>query len=91
MCVLRLAFSVALVLGWGGVATAQPAPAPIAAMTAEDLARFFDAHAPREMGKEIKPHRDRTRSFYLEAPGGQAVEIIAYPPKNQENEEQPTT
>jgi catechol 2,3-dioxygenase-like lactoylglutathione lyase family enzyme len=27
-------------------------------------------------GKEIKPHRDKTRSFYLEAPGGQAIEII---------------
>lgn len=27
----------------------------------------------------IHPHRDGTRSFYLEAPGGQAVEIIAYP------------
>ena len=34
----------------------------------------------REMGKEIKPHRDRTRSFYLEAPGGQAIELISYPP-----------
>ncbi len=30
----------------------------------------------REHGKEIKPHRDGTRSFYLEAPGGQAIEII---------------
>lgn len=29
--------------------------------------------------REIKPHRDGTRSFYLEAPGGQSVEIIAYP------------
>lgn len=27
----------------------------------------------------IHPHRDGTRSFYLEAPGGQAVEVIAYP------------
>ena len=27
-------------------------------------------------GKEIKPHRDRTRSFYLEAPGGHWIEII---------------
>ena len=26
--------------------------------------------------KEIKPHRDNTRSFYLEGPGGQWVEII---------------
>lgn len=29
-------------------------------------------------GKEIKPHRDGTRSFYLEAPGGQGVEMISY-------------
>jgi hypothetical protein len=27
-------------------------------------------------GKEIKPHRDGTKSFYLEAPGGQSIEII---------------
>lgn len=31
-------------------------------------------------GQEIKPHRDGTRSFYLLAPGNQAVEIISYPP-----------
>jgi hypothetical protein len=30
----------------------------------------------REHNKTIQPHRDRTRSFYLEAPGGQSVEII---------------
>ena len=30
-----------------------------------------------EHGKEIKPHRDGTRSFYLDAPGGNSVEIIA--------------
>ena len=29
-------------------------------------------------GKEIMPHRDKTRSFYLEAPGGQAIEIITF-------------
>lgn len=29
-----------------------------------------------QYGKEIKTHRDHTRSFYLEAPGGQFVEII---------------
>ena len=29
-------------------------------------------------GKEIKPHRDGTKSFYLDAPGGQSIEIIAY-------------
>src|SRR5258708_39783395 len=28
-------------------------------------------------GKEIKPHRDKTRSFYLDAPGGQSIELIA--------------
>lgn len=28
---------------------------------------------------EIHPHRDGTRSFYLDAPGGQAIEILAYP------------
>ncbi|MEP6754614.1 MAG: VOC family protein [Chthonomonadales bacterium] len=27
--------------------------------------------------KEIKTHRDKTRSFYLESPGGGAVEIIS--------------
>ena len=27
-------------------------------------------------GQEIKEHRDRTRSFYLEAPGGAWIEII---------------
>ncbi|MCW3006398.1 MAG: hypothetical protein JWP17_1024 [Solirubrobacterales bacterium] len=32
-----------------------------------------------EHGLEIEPHRDGTRSFYLQAPGGQHVEIIAYP------------
>lgn len=30
-----------------------------------------------ELGKEIKAHRDHSRSFYLEAPGGQAIEIIS--------------
>jgi hypothetical protein len=29
-----------------------------------------------EYGKEIKTHRDKTRSFYLEAPGERWVEII---------------
>ncbi len=31
----------------------------------------------REHGAEIKSHRDRTRSFYLDAPGGQSIVIIA--------------
>jgi len=37
----------------------------------EPLARAHDA--------VIAEHRDGTRSFYLDAPGGQAVEFIAYP------------
>ena len=32
-----------------------------------------------EHRREIHPHRDGTRSFYLEAPGGHWIEIIAYP------------
>jgi hypothetical protein len=28
----------------------------------------------------VKEHRDRSRGFYLEAPGGQSIEIISYPP-----------
>jgi catechol 2,3-dioxygenase-like lactoylglutathione lyase family enzyme len=32
-----------------------------------------------EHGVAIAPHRDGTRSFYLEAPGGHGVEVIAYP------------
>ena len=28
---------------------------------------------------EIVEHRDGTRSFYLEAPGGHPVEVISYP------------
>ncbi len=31
-----------------------------------------------EKGKEVKPHRDGTRSFYLDGPNGQAIEIISY-------------
>lgn len=32
--------------------------------------------AAARFGKEIKPHRDGTRSFYLDAPGSQSIEII---------------
>ena len=32
-----------------------------------------------EHGAEIALHRDASRSFYLDAPGGQHVEVIAYP------------
>jgi catechol 2,3-dioxygenase-like lactoylglutathione lyase family enzyme len=41
----------------------------------EDLERLAQRY-----GATIHPHRDRTRSFYLEAPGGQHVEIISFPP-----------
>ena len=32
-----------------------------------------------EHGVAISPHRDGTRSLYLDAPGGHRVEVIAYP------------
>jgi hypothetical protein len=32
-----------------------------------------------EHGVEIADHRDESRSFYLEAPGRQAIEVVAYP------------
>lgn len=41
-------------------------------VSSEELERLAAAHA-----KEIKPHRDGTRSFYLDAPGGNSVEIIS--------------
>jgi CubicO group peptidase (beta-lactamase class C family) len=44
-------FLVALGLGNRGLALAQSAPSPTAAMTSEDLQAFFDEHAPREMAK----------------------------------------
>lgn len=40
-----------------------------------------------EHGRAISPHRDGTRSFYLDAPGGQGVEIIAYPDALEEDSE----
>jgi hypothetical protein len=43
-------------------------------VSASELERLAAEH-----GATIAPHRDGTRSFYLEAPGGQAVEVIAYP------------
>lgn len=41
---------------------------------AAELGRLAAQH-----GREIADHRDGTRSFYLEAPGGHWIEIIAYP------------
>jgi len=39
-----------------------------------ELERLASAH-----GREIASHRDGSRSFYLDAPGGHGVELIAYP------------
>ena len=51
-------------------------PGHIAWRVSEDeLTRLAAQH-----GRPIKPHRDRTKSFYLEGPGGQQIEIITYPP-----------
>ena len=38
-----------------------------------ELARLAEKY-----GKEIAPHRDGTRSFYLDGPGGAHVEIITF-------------
>ncbi len=39
-----------------------------------ELARLAAAH-----GQNIRTHRDRTRSIYVEAPGGRWIEFITYP------------
>ena len=39
-----------------------------------ELERLAGVH-----GLAVSGHRDGSRSFYLDAPGGQGVEIIAYP------------
>lgn len=44
--------------------------------------RVSDADLERlatRFGQPIKPHRDRTRSFYLQGPGGYWLEIISFP------------
>jgi catechol 2,3-dioxygenase-like lactoylglutathione lyase family enzyme len=43
-------------------------------VSGEELERLAAEH-----GAEIAPHRDGTRSFYLQAPGGASIEVIAYP------------
>jgi len=42
-------------------------------------------HMAKKHGQEIKPHRDGTRSFYLEAPGDKSIEIISYPQGDSSN------
>ncbi len=41
----------------------------------EELERLAATHS-----RTIRTHRDRTRSFYIESPGGRWLEFIAYPP-----------
>ena len=41
----------------------------------------------KEHGCEIAPHRDGSRSFYLDAPGGHRLELIAYPDAVEEDAE----
>jgi len=43
-------------------------------VSCSELERLAEKH-----GSEIASHRDGSRSFYLDAPGGHGVELIAYP------------
>ncbi len=47
-----------------------------------ELERLAEGH-----GADIADHRDGSRSIYVEAPGGQVVEIIAFPDARLEDEE----
>ena len=49
-------------------------------VSAADLERLAEQY-----GRTIQPHRDGTRSFYLDAPGGQAIEIITFEGSRWEN------
>jgi catechol-2,3-dioxygenase len=51
-------------------------------VSGEELSRLAASH-----GVEISGHRDGSRSFYLEAPGGNGVEVIAYPDVVEEDVE----
>lgn len=55
--------------------TAEQHPSHLAfKVSHEELERLASHH-----GAEIVSHRDASRSFYIEAPGGQRVEVISYP------------
>jgi catechol 2,3-dioxygenase-like lactoylglutathione lyase family enzyme len=55
--------------------TAEEHPDHVAyKVSGDELDRLAADH-----GVAIDPHRDGSRSFYLDAPGGHRVEIIAYP------------
>jgi catechol 2,3-dioxygenase-like lactoylglutathione lyase family enzyme len=43
-------------------------------VSGEELDRLAAEH-----GASVSGHRDGSRSFYLDAPGGSGVEVIAYP------------
>ncbi len=43
-------------------------------VSGEELDRLASLHEV-----DVSGHRDGSRSFYLEGPGGQGVEVIAYP------------
>jgi hypothetical protein len=43
-------------------------------VSTEELERLAAEH-----GASIAVHRDASRSFYIDAPGGHGVEVIAYP------------
>ncbi len=51
-------------------------------VSAAELERLAAEH-----GTPIALHRDASRSFYLEAPGGHRVEVIAYPDAAPEDAE----
>lgn len=51
-------------------------------VSGEELDRMAAEH-----GAAIAVHRDASRSFYVEAPGGHRVEVIAYPDVVEEDAE----
>ena len=51
-------------------------------VSVSELERLANEH-----GSEIDPHRDGSRSFYLDAPGGHRLELIAYPDAVEEDAE----
>jgi hypothetical protein len=51
-------------------------------VSGEELERLAAAH-----GVAVSEHRDGSRSFYMDAPGGNGVEVIAYPDVVEEDVE----
>ncbi len=46
-------------------------------VTDDELEKLAAQH-----GQQIRPHRDNTRSFYVQAPGDRWIEFISYPPES---------